>query len=1051
MSNFLPTRLKLLILGILCIAASSGVMAQQEAVKGKIVDAATNEPIIGASVKVKGTTRGAATNVNGEFSLTARDGETLSISYIGYTAAEVKARAGSPMTIRLTADNKQLSEVVVVGYGTQKKETLTGSIAKVDSKSFENKGTLASPLQALQGQVPGVIITRSSSAPGDESWSMKLRGAVSTASTDPLVVIDGVASGSYKDLRLLNPEDIDNISFLKDGAAAIYGSRAAGGVVLVTTKRAKSGAPSVQYNGSYTRKIVGLQPHLMSLDEWANGVIEARTNDGYKEDDVWIRYARLALANKGGYIDARDIANQPIPGAFNDVKDFVFLDNNWSDVLWGGANSQQHDLSISGRNETSGYRLSLGYTNDDGILKFGNNANKRYNVRLSNDFKLLDKLTVESVIAYSRQDQVAPSLLGSIANQGYPQPGLPVLTLTGKAYAWGGQYTPSAFGLFGGDNKLNVSAINISETFKYQIYNDLQFVTNLGYNNSTATRDIQQNSIEWYNYEGDLLVQTNPTQAKSSYQKTFGKTDFYSATAYLNYNKTIGKFHNIGATLGTQYERNEYDYHGTTILDINSSLSAPNGNGTVTPLTQKDHYALGSYFGRFNYNYKSKYLLEANGRYDGSSRFLSANRWSGFYYVSAGWRISEEKFMRDARILNELKLRASYGVVGNQEGIDLYDGQQLYNSAIGTGAYLGDSKVNYVTTNGRLVSYERTWERINNYNVALDFALLHNRLSGTVEGFIKKNNNMFLSQAYPAVLGASAPTANIGEFRGRGLEGVLNWNDKVGAVSYNIGGSVTYAENKLIDFGGKNVTGFGFNSAVEGYPLNSIFGLKYAGRIQTQEQAETYRATHNVGNAQSKIGVGDNMYEDISGPDGKPDGVLNQYDLVYLGTDDPKLSFSVNAGVSYKGFDFSVIFQGAGERTTFRDDVNWRIPFRSVYLNTTDQSVGDHWTAQTPDAHFPRYSTDGDVNTYNYQASSWSAENGSYLRLKNIVLGYTLPQAIVKKTKAFSRLRVYVAGQDIWEISHINDGWDPEATRTVTTYQRYPFNRFFTAGVNATF
>ena len=1027
----------------------SNAFAQTRRVRGKVVDAATGETIIGASIKVKGSQAGITSDIKGEFALDVPAEATLQVSYLGYVTRELAADFSKSMLIKLSVDNQQLAEVIVVGYGTQKKETLTGAVTKVDAKSFEDKGSLASPLQALQGQVPGVIITRSSSAPGDESWSLKLRGAVSATVTEPLVIIDGVAAGSFRDLRLINPADIDNISFLKDAAAAIYGSRAAGGVVLVTTKKAKTGKAVIEYNGSYTRKEVGLQPRLMSLDEWANGVIEARTNDGFGSDDVWIRYANLALANKGGYVDARDMANQPISGAFNDVKDFVFLDNNWTDILWGGANSQQHSLSVSGRTEKSGYRLSLGYTNDDGVLKYGNNTNKRYNVRLNNDFKFSERASLESVIAYNRQDQVAPTMLGSIASQGYPQPGLPSQTLTGKPYAWGGQYTPSAFGQYGGDNRLNVSAVNISETFKFQLYKDLQFVTNLGYNNSTATRDIQQNSIEWFNYQGDLLVQSNPTAAKSYYEKSFGKTDFYSATAYLNYTKTIGQVHNLAATIGTQYERNEADRSSTKMLDINSSLSALNGNGTITADANKDHYALGSYFGRLNYNYKSKYLLESNARYDGSSKFLRTNRWNFFYGFSAGWRLSEERLVRDLGLFNELKLRASYGIVGSQAAVDLYDGMQLYNPSYGSGAYLGSGKVNYISTNGKLVSFERTWERIHNYNIGLDFESLGHRLSGSAEWFIKKNNNMFLNQAYPAVLGATAPTANIGEFEGKGWEGILNWTEKIGKLNYNIGGSVTYAQNRLIDFGGKNVTAQGFNGAVEGYPLNSVFGLKYAGRIQTPEQAQAYLDKYNVGNAiglNSKIGVGDNMYEDVNG-----DGALNTDDLVYLGTDDPKLSYSVNAGASYKGFDFSVVFQGAGERTIFRNDVNWRIPFRSVYLNTTDQSVGDHWTAANPDGHFARYSTDGSVNNYNYQTSSWSVENGAYLRLKNLVFGYTLPQSFVSKTKAFTRLRVYVAGQDLWEISRINDGWDPEATRTVAANQRYPFNRYFTAGINATF
>lgn len=502
--------------------------------------------------------------------------------------------------------------------------------------------------------------------------------------------------------------------------------------------------------------------------------------------------------------------------------------------------------------------------------------------------------------------------------------------------------------------------------------------------------------------------------------------------------------------MGGQYEFKNYDYYLTKVTDINSSLSAINGTGTITMDKAREQYALGAYFGRLTYDYKAKYLFEANGRYDASSRFDRINRWNLFYGFSGGWRISEEDLVKDFGVFDELKLRASYGVVGNQAGVALYDGQQLYNQATGTGAYLGSAKVSYVTTNGRLVSYDRTWERIQNYNLALDFALFKNKLSGTFERFIKRNNNMFLQGQYPAMLGANAPEINMGKFKSNGWDAILNWSDKIGEFNYNLGGVFTFAENKIVDYGGQNfATSGGLIREIQSYALNSIFGLKYAGRIQTEEQRQEYLDKYNVGNGiglSSAIRVGDNMYEDISG-----DGILNYDDLVYLGTDDPKISYSFNAGVGYKGFDFSVIFQGAGQRVTFRDDVNWRQPFRSVYLNTTNQSVGNHWTPDNPNAHFPKYSTNGTINTYNYQASSWSVENGNYLRLKNIVLGYTLPQTVIGKLKGFSKLRVYLAGQDLWEVTHINDGWDPEATRTVDAARRYPFNRSFTAGINATF
>ncbi len=1044
--NFSLAGMLLLLLQLVSFWAS----AQEKVITGVIKDV-SGVTLPGVSVRLKNTQIGTSTLSDGKFSIKLPAGQAnpaLIISYVGYQTEELSIGDQTNITITLKQSNKDLDDVVVVGYGTKKKETLTGAIATVSAKSFQDKGSLASPLQALQGQVPGVIITRSSAAPGDEAWGVKLRGAVSVNATEPLVVIDGIASDSFRELRLLNPSDIESISFLKDASAAIYGSRAAGGVMLVTTKKAKLGKTTVEYGGAYTRKIIGLQPRLMSMDEWANGVIDARTNDGLGADDVWIRYANLALQNKGSYIDLTK-SGAPISGAFTDVKDFVFLDNNWTDILWGGANSMQHDLSVSGSSEKSTYRLSLGYLDDGGTLQFGNNSNKRYNIRLNNTFNLSKKVTIESVIGYNRQAQVAPTMIGNVLGQGYPQPGFPEATLTGKPYAWGGQYTPNWFAALGGDNKLKVLQLNISESLKYKIIDGLTFVTNLGYNSSYASRDTQQNPIAWYNYTGTIQVQNNPTQAASYFQKSGATTDFYSATAYLQYIKTINKDHNLELTAGSQYERNEYDYSFTKVLDINPSLNVLSGSGATTTGKTKNHYAMGSYYGRASYNFRSKYLFDANARYDGSSKFLPANRWNFFYGISGAWRISQEDFLKENGIINELKLRASYGVVGNQAGIDLYDGQQLYTMSNGTGAYIGPGQLSFVAPSGTMVSFNRTWERIYNYNLGLDFGFLKNRLTGYVEIFKKNNNNMLLAQTYSGVLGANAPTSNIGKFKAQGAEGTLNWSDKIGDFSYRVGGVVTYATNKLTDFGGANVINQGFNSAVQDNPLNSVFGLVYAGRIQSEAERQAYLDKFNVGNSiglSSAIRVGDNMYYDQNG-----DGKLDQNDLVYLGSDDPKLSYSANLGLDWKGFDFTAILQGAGERTIFRDDVNWRQPFRSVYLNTSNQSVDDHWTPTNTEAHFPKYSTNGTINAYNYQASSWSVENGAYLRLKNIIIGYTLPSKFIQRTKVLSKLRIYASGTDLWEVTHINDGWDPEATRTVSASQRYNFNRTLTFGLNATF
>lgn len=343
---------------------------QNSTVRGKVVDA-SGEPVIGASVVVKGTTTGVITDLDGNFILNnVSEKSVLVISYVGYKSQEITVSGKSAINVTMQEDSEMLDEVVVVGYGAMKKSSLTGSVTVVDSKIFENKGSMSNPLQALQGQAPGVRITRSSSAPGEEGWGVSLRGAVSKNTTEPLLIIDGVPSDAVSDLQYLHPSDIETMNFLKDASAAIYGAKAAGGVIIVTTKRPQAGKLKIEYNGSYTRKMPGLQAELMSLDEWAGSFLQAMENDGLDDTYTWYRYVKLMQANKGGFINVHDGSNpNPIPGM--GVNDYVFHDVNWTDVMWGPANSTQHDLSFSGGNEKVTYRLSAGYLFDDSNLRWG--------------------------------------------------------------------------------------------------------------------------------------------------------------------------------------------------------------------------------------------------------------------------------------------------------------------------------------------------------------------------------------------------------------------------------------------------------------------------------------------------------------------------------------------------------------------------------------------------------------------------------------------------------------------------------------------------------
>ena len=1029
---------------------SADEVMQAVKVTGQVVDA-TGEPIIGASVLEKGTNNGVITNFEGKFTINVKSQQSvLKISFVGYKPVEVKASDRAALSrIELKEDSEVLDEVVVVGYGTQKKESLTGSVAVVGSKAFKEKGGLSSPLEALQGQVPGVMITRNSSAPGDESWSMSLRGSVSVNTTDPLIIIDGVAYNSVDDLRLLNSNDIESINFLKDGSAAIYGSRAAGGVVLITTKKGAQGKTKVEYSGLVTLKVVGLMPELMNLDQWSNGLMQCLENED-ATSNVWYTYAQMMQKYKGTYIDLNNTESNPL--GFGDVADYVFDDSvDWLGSLFGNTTSTEHNLSISGGGDKYSYRVSLSYLYDGSTLQYGSNNNQRYTFRMNNTFKLSKRVTLESAISYNRQEQVAPTMISSALTTSLPMPGLPLTSIDGKAYAWGTWKSPVAQLTEGGDNKLTVSSINISETLNYNITDWLDFNANVGYSNSNTNRDTVQNSITYYNYAGDTVVLTNPTEANSSYTQTNSKTDFYSFSGYFNAHKTFAKDHNFSLTLGAQYEFKDYTYFGVVAKNIQEGLEIVNGSGDITLSGSEDKYQYSnlSYFGRFNYNYAEKYLVELNGRYDGSSKFKSENRWEFFFGASAGWRIKQEEFMKDVDWLSELKLRLSYAEMGNQSGISNYDGVQLYTLNGSTGAYVGSSLLSYIATSGTLASNSRSWERIKNFNIAIDFGLFGGKLSGTVEAFLKKNDNMLCSITLPATLGDNAPTANVGKFKDWGYEAQITYNDRIGDVGYHVGGTFSFARNKLVDYNGTTVITSGYTSTQQGYPLNSIFGLKYIGKIQNEAQLEEYMNKYYDNNGismPSNLRVGDNMFEDVNG-----DGVLDENDYVYLGSDTPEISYSFNAGIEWKGFDISVIFQGAANRKVYRGINNFTVPFRNYYQAFTTASIGNVWSEDNPDAYYSPYTKDSNIINYNYQASSLTTLNGSYIRLKNVTIGYTFPSKLLRKQKVLQNARIYVTGTDLWEATGIDDGWDPEAALSPSGTGRYPFTRNFTFGVNLTF
>lgn len=1056
---------------------------QVKSVMGVVTDT-VGAPLQGVSVAVKGAKNATATDANGNFTITVlSDKSVLVFSYVGFERRELTVGERTFFDVEMKQVAGTTQDVVVVGYGTQRKATLTGSVTTVGAKTFADRGPIASPLAALQGQAPGVMITRSSAQPGRENWNFQVRGATSVNGTEPLVIVDGLPLPNLAALNSFNPNDIENISFLKDAAAAIYGARAAGGVVLVTTKRAKSGKATIEYSGSVSRKTIGLQPKLVDINGWGPMTLEARESDGFASTDGFINLAKAAIYAKQNNIDIMTSAQYRAAGfaGFTDVRDFPFFNGTMQDILWGPATSTEHQVSVAGRAEKSGYRLSLGYLNDGSLLQYGRNTNRRYNIRLAHDYQITSRLKLETNISLEKNDIIQPTGIGSILNNGI-QPGQPAFAQNGKAYVWGSgiqNASTAAIAELGGENKEYNTRVNTNFNITYNIAKGLRAVGSAGYYLHNADYRTAENLIPFYDYSGTQLIATlGPFGGnRSAYQRGTRQEAYYNLNGYFEYSTKVKDDHDVRIMAGSQYERNEFNRYLARTLDAvpnaPNSLNLSTGDPTSKTVSEAaNHYALGGYFSRLNYTYQNKYLFEASGRYDGSSRFRAEDRWKFFYGFSAGWRILQENFMKNVTFFNDLKLRASYGTVGNQSGIGLYDYLQFMNINFSNGPtasgfpIIGGSPVVRVAPGG-LVAYDRTWEKVSTKNIGLDFALLRNRLSGTFDYFIKRNDNMLIARTFPAVLGAGAPAGNNGVLESKGWEAMLNWRDKIGSVTYHIGGNVSDSKNKLVSFGNQTIfssANQGFNSAVEGYPINSYFGLEYAGRIQTQKDIDDYKKLATGSNVipqgtarNNGLQLGDNMFKDLNG-DGK---ITFPEDAKFLGTDDPRYSFGLNAGAEWNGFDFNVIFQGVGKRNLARLG-NWRIPSAVIFQAQNEAFLNKWWTPNRIDAYYPRISSTGTINNYNYFPSDWVIEDASYIRLKNLVIGYSLPRKLVERAK-IQRLRIYFSGNDLWESQNIRDGWDPEAPRTVensgdanngniqTFSQRFPFYRYYTFGVNVTF
>lgn len=1069
--------------------------SSQNTVKGTVVDE-KGDPIIGASIVEKGTKNATVTDLDGNFTLRlSNPGATVNISYIGYVSTSVKGSAIGSKPIVIKEDAQSLGETVVVGYGTQKKASLTSAISQVRGDDVYSDRPVQNATVALQGAVPGLVVTRTSTRPGSEGAAMNIRGDISVNGGSPLVLIDGMM-GSLDELNSMDPNNIDNISVLKDASAAIYGARSANGVVLVTTKRGRQGGAKVQYSGNISTTINGIRPKLATNAEWLDMFYEAqyqdamvtnpeligKTNaDGYPAfEDLssfwWIMGGTSVLT--GTDADGNLYNNRKLWQALRDGQELT-LNNSGKiiqydpgkfliDEIFGQATSQKHSLSVSGADDKFGYRLSLGYAdNNSQLSKVADDGESKYNGLLNIDYKISKYVKMSAGVGYERRTVTTPSTWpdsGGVADPWF----WPLYNKNGDFYdTFSGNRNPLAYWVGGGQTKTKWTTIRSNAKVDFDlgwITQGLSFNVQGTYKNVRIGTSTQVNSIKFYDWEGTL--ETGSKNSPGSFTENDDTYDYMQGGVFANYDRTFMGVHHVTAMLGMQAEQEAYKHYfggrymgplfeGSGLQDLNAYISGTNNaaNGGQW------EYAFLSYITRLNYSYKDKYLFEFLGRRDGSSKLVPEQRWKNFYSVSGGWVITGEDFMKNVKWLDFLKLRYNYGTQGSVTGIGNYESY----ATVATGTqYFGTGSLKSQPTGSiGLVSKEKTWETISSHDIGLDLVTLNNRLSMTFDWFQRQNDNMFIPVTYPSILGTGAPKTNNGAFRVRGWEISANWKDKIGQVTYNIGAQMSDSKTKILKLQNSEnepVPGKNYNNLV-GKPGHSLYVYKTGGIFQTQEEVDAYYEKYywNDDHSGPKSGnilpqpkekdtgslrPGARMVVDADG-----DGAITVKDVVYKGDTDPHLVFGIRAGLEWKGIDFSAFFQGVGKQNVLRSGYLYA-PWITNYTNQNGEFLGKTWTAEKPNAEYTVMSRNTSFNRWNYENKDISVQNSRYIRLKSLIIGYTLPKKWTDKVH-MDKVRVYFSGEDLFEFTSIKDGYDPENGEASNTI--FPFSRLLSFGLDVTF
>jgi len=1002
--------------GLLLLFAITGFA--QVKVTGLVKGADNNGGSLpGATVSIKGTASAVTTDINGKYSINAPKDGTLVFTFIGYLPQEIKVDGKTTINVTLASDTKGLNEVVVVGYGTQKKENLTGAVSVVAAAQLEDRPTTG-VINAMEGTVPGLTIISNNGQPGMDAGSINIRGE-SLNSTPALVVIDGVIS-STGDLNAINADDIDNISVLKDAASAsIYGNRAAGGVIVVTTKKGKKGTAQITYSDYFgINKPVALPDYVPSW-EAATMYDVARVNEG--QTPVY------TAAQIQTFKDGSDPVNYP--------------NTDWLKYLYAGSGFQQnHYVGVSGGSDKTTYALSIGYFDEDGITPKTNT--QRYTARLNLNSQVKDNLSVFGDFSYTYQPLTQPQS-SLAADQGFDQvirqfnrisPIIPAYYPNGD-YGHISDGSPLAWLNSPSFDDQNAYNFQGSVGADWEIIKGLHFKPSLNYKFNTNQSNNFISSIQYYNPDGSTSGVANIANATDSY----ASHTYVSPQALLEYGTKIGN-HNLKVLAGASQEYDGYySLTGYRQGFLNNSLSDLTVAPTTGETSSSDSYndALRSFFGRVNYDYKGKYLLEGDIRDDGSSRFAPGHQWGVFPGASAGWRVSEEDFFSSLQsTVSNLKLRASWGKLGNQNIVGEYPA--IATITAGENYPYGGSVVGGVAPTAG-VDPNITWETTTQTDIGLDADFLK-VFSLTADYFYKKTTGVLYQSALPATYGLSFPTVNGSAYSNAGWELALTYHDKAGDFHWSVTGNAAFVANKVLQIGTTNAPQISGAYITEvGQPQGSFYGYVAQGLFQNEAEVKAHADQSGIS---PNTGPGDIIYKDLNG-----DGKIDANDRTVLGSNFPKVTFGLNLNVTWKQFDLSGFFQGAADVQNY---------IQGIELGTNGISTGkptsamlNYWTPSNPTATFPRLWLTYTQNDPADNVSSYWVRNASYVRLKNAQFGYTLPAAWANAI-GVKKLRVYYSGQNILTFTSFYKWVDPEAPAGESGYD-FPQVKINSLGLNVTF